>query len=95
MAGRGLKRMQSFLLSDQTVSIPFLLKIENQIHFAHKNYRDLDKRFVSPCLTDTYLELSAAMKAACGRESSKMKSSSLVAMCDRVLSTALEPMGAK
>jgi hypothetical protein len=48
-----------------------------------------------PCFTETYLALEAATKLACGRESSKEKSSSLVTLADRVLSTALEPIGAK
>jgi hypothetical protein len=48
-----------------------------------------------PCLTETYLELSAAIKDACGRESSNENSSSLVTVWERVFKTALEPIGDK
>ena len=48
-----------------------------------------------PCLTETYLVFDAATKLACGRESSREKSSSFVTTLDRVLRTALDPMGAK
>ena len=46
-------------------------------------------------MTETYLALEAATKLACGSESSREKSSSLVTAVERVLSTALEPMGAR
>lgn len=48
-----------------------------------------------PCLTETYLEFRAATKLACGSESSNEKSSSLVTVLERVLSTAFEPIGLK
>ena len=51
--------------------------------------------FPLPCLTETYLALEAATKLAWGRESSREKSSSFVTAVDLVLSTALEPIGAK
>ena len=56
---------------------------------------DIWQSSYAPCLTETYLALEAATKLACGRESSKEKSSSFVTAVDLVLSTALEPIGAK